>query len=98
MQNIPFADEDFYDSYKEDYKAKHQKYQVTDWYMNGENGEIVGIYDDLEEARKSAKEYMARMRRTEKECESDYVNICPLLEDESLGDAVDIFHYDPVRR
>lgn len=87
--------EELYDSYKENYKA--EKYQVTDWYMDGENGEVVGIYDDIEEARKSAKEYMARMRRTVKECESSWVDICPLLDDESLGDAIETFQYEPVR-
>ena len=89
--------EDFYDSYKEDYKAKHQKYQVTDWYMNGENGEIVGTCDNLEEARECAQEYVSRIRKTKKESESSYIDICPLLEDERLGDAVEIFHYDPVK-
>lgn len=87
--------EELYDEYKGNCKAR--KYQVTDWYMDGENGEVAGIYDDIEEARKSAKEYMARMRRTVKECESSWVDICPLLDDEGLGDAIEIFRYEPVR-
>lgn len=65
--------------------------------MNGENGNIIGMFDNLEEAWECAQEYISRVRKTKKESESSYIDICPLLEDESLGDAVDVFHYDPVK-
>lgn len=47
--------------------------------MNGENGNIIGMFDNLEEAWECAQEYISRVRKTKKESESSYIDICPLL-------------------
>lgn len=73
------------------------KYQVTEYYMNGEAGETAGTFYDLDNARKCAQKCIKVARKTRKECRESYIDICPLLEDDSLGDPVETFRYEPMR-
>ncbi len=76
---------------------RKMKYQVTEWYMNGENGEIAGTFDDIEDARKCLEKCITNARKTEKECKSSYIDICPVDEDDNLGDPIETHSYEPVR-
>lgn len=69
-------------------------YQVTEWFMGGENGEVAGTFADLEDARTCVQKCIKRARKTEKERKESYIDICPLLDDESLGDPVETYRYE----
>lgn len=73
------------------------KYQVTEWFMNGENGEIAGTFDNIDDVRKCVEKCIMDARKTEKECKSSYIDICPVDEDDNLGDPIETHLYEPVR-
>lgn len=72
------------------------KYQVTEWFKNG--GEVAGTFDNIDDARKCAKECIADARKTEKECKSSYIDISPVDEYDNLGDSIETHFYEPVRK
>lgn len=72
-------------------------YQVTEYFMNGENGEVAGIFETIEEARVCAEKCLKNARLTRKECAESYIDISPVDEDDNLGDSIEVFHYEPVR-
>lgn len=74
------------------------KYQVTEWFMNGENGEIAGTFGDIDDARKCAKKCITDARKTGEECKSSYIDICPVDKDDNLGDPIETFFYEPARK
>lgn len=62
--------------------------------MGGENGEVAGTFGNLEDARTYAQKCIERARKTEKERKESYIDICPLLDDGSLGDPVETYQYE----
>lgn len=72
-------------------------YQVIEWFMDDENGKIAGTFKCLKDAQECAKKCVENARLTEMECRESYIGIYPLMEDESLMDSVEIYHYKPAR-
>jgi len=71
------------------------RFQVTEW--QGYDGEIAGTFEDLKDAKKCAEKCVERARKTKGECEKAYVDICPLDDNDDLGDAIETYNYVPVR-
>lgn len=52
-----------------------------------------GTFESLEDAKRCVEMCLERARLTPKKAETAYIDICPLMEDDSLGDPIEVYKY-----